>query len=65
MIKPFSLPDGDEATWSEIATKEFDANDKKHYALLLLAQRPITLVLMMINSCSYNSNDLVFIKFQI
>ena len=27
----------------------------------LLAQRPITLVLMMINSCSYSTNDLVFI----
>ena len=27
---------------------------------LLLAQRPITLVLMMINSCSYSTNDLVF-----
>ena len=26
----------------------------------LLAQRPIALVLMMINSCSYNTNDLVF-----
>jgi len=32
---------------------------------LLLAQRPITLVLMMINSCSYYTNDLVFILFQI
>ena len=31
----------------------------------LLAQRLITLVLMMINSCSYSTNDLVFIKFQI
>ena len=27
----------------------------------LLAQRSITLVLMMINSCSYSTNDLVFI----
>ena len=27
----------------------------------LLAQRPIALVLMMINSCSYRTNDLVFI----
>ena len=26
----------------------------------LLAQRPITLVLIMINSCSYSTNDLVF-----
>ena len=31
----------------------------------LLTQRPITLVLMMINSCSYVTNDLMFIKFQI
>ena len=31
----------------------------------LLAQRPITLVLMMINSCSYSTHDLVFNKFQI
>ena len=29
-------------------------------AWFLLAQRPITLVLMMINSCSYSTNDLVF-----
>ena len=28
--------------------------------LLVLAQRPIALVLMMINSCSYSTNDLVF-----
>ena len=27
---------------------------------VMLAQRPITLVLMMINSCSYSTNDLVF-----
>jgi len=27
----------------------------------ILAQRPITLFLMMINSCSYSTNDLVFI----
>ena len=32
----------------------------QHKNWLLLAQRPITLVLMMINSCSYSSNDLVF-----
>ena len=31
----------------------------------VLAQRPITLVLMMINSCSYSTNDFMFIKFQI
>ena len=34
VTKPFSVPDGDEAIWSEIATKEFDANAKAHYALL-------------------------------
>ena len=34
VTKPFSVPDGDEDTWSEIATKEFDANAKAHYALL-------------------------------
>ena len=31
----------------------------------LLAQRPITLILIMINSCSYSINDLLLIKFQI
>ena len=34
MTKPFSIPVGDEDTWSDIATKEFDANAKIHYALL-------------------------------
>ena len=34
VTKPFSLPDGDDDTWSEIANKEFDANAKAHYALL-------------------------------
>jgi len=33
VIKPFSVPAGDENTWSDIATKEFDANAKAHYAL--------------------------------
>ena len=32
--EPFSVPVGDEDTWSDIATKEFDANIKTHYALL-------------------------------
>ena len=31
----------------------------------LLAQKTITLVLMMIHSCRFSTNDLVFIKFQI
>ena len=26
VTKPFSVPSGDEYTWSDIATKEFDAN---------------------------------------
>ena len=33
VIKPFSVPDGDEDIWSKIATKKFDANAKTHYAL--------------------------------
>ena len=35
------------------------------WTAFLLARRPITLVLMMINSCSYSTNDLVFNKCQI
>ena len=31
----------------------------------IVGPKPITLVLMMINSCSYSTNDLVFIQFQI
>ena len=34
VIKPFSVPISDEDTWSDIATKEFGANAKAHYALL-------------------------------
>ena len=34
VTKPFSVPTGDEDTWSDIATKEFDANAKAHYVLL-------------------------------
>ena len=34
VTKPFSVPIGDEDTWSDIATKEFDVNAKAHYALL-------------------------------
>jgi len=33
VTKPFSIPADDEDTWSDIATKEFDANAKAHYAL--------------------------------
>ena len=32
--KSFSVPTGDEDTWSDIATKKFDANAKAHYAML-------------------------------
>ena len=32
--KPFSAPLGDEDTWSDIATKEFDTNARAHYVLL-------------------------------
>ena len=34
VTKSFSVPPGDESTWSEIETKEFDANARTHYALL-------------------------------
>ena len=34
VTKLFSAPLGDEDTWSEIITKEFDANARAHYALL-------------------------------
>ena len=34
VTKPFSLYDGNEDTWSEVANKEFNANAKAHYALL-------------------------------
>ena len=34
VTKPFIIPSGDEDTWSDIATKKFDANTKTHYALL-------------------------------
>ena len=32
VTKSFSALDGDEDTWSEIATKEFNANARAHYA---------------------------------
>jgi len=34
VTKLFSVPVGDEDTWSDIATKKFDANAKAHYVLL-------------------------------
>ena len=34
VTKLFSVPDGDEDTWSEIVTKKFDANAEVLYALL-------------------------------
>jgi len=34
VTKLFSVPIGDEDNWSDITTKEFDANAKAHYALL-------------------------------
>ena len=34
VTKSFSVPESDDDTWYEIATKEFDANAKAHYALL-------------------------------
>ena len=32
VTKSYSVPVGDEDTWSDIATKKFDANTKAHYA---------------------------------
>ena len=45
-----------------VQIKMFDGivQELKEVRYVLLAQRPITLVLMMINSCSYSTNDLVF-----
>jgi len=34
VTKPFSVTIGDKGTWSDIATKNFDANAKAHYTLL-------------------------------
>jgi len=34
-------------------------------AWALLAQRSITLILMMTNSCNYNTNDIVMFKLQV
>ena len=34
MTNPFNIPISNEDTWSDIATKEFDANTKAHYALI-------------------------------
>ena len=34
VTKSFSASLGDEDTWSDIATKEFDVNARAHYALL-------------------------------
>jgi len=34
VTEPFSVPDGDKDTWSDIATNEFDTNAKAHYVLL-------------------------------
>ena len=34
ITKPFVCLNGDEDTWSDIATKKYDANFKAHYALL-------------------------------
>jgi len=46
VTKPFSVPVGDEDTWSNIATKKFDANAKAHYALLqVLNDNDITRVI--------------------
>ena len=35
VTKPFSAPTGDEDTWSDIASKEYEANAKTQNALFL------------------------------
>ena len=35
MTKPYSAPEGEEDTWSDLTSKEFDANSKTQNALLL------------------------------
>ena len=57
-VKKFETP---KSRW-EINDKSYDIAEPSDTSALevLLAQRPITLVLMMINSCSYSTNDLVF-----
>ena len=48
---------GDLTTFTQLESESIYKAWEKYK---VLAQRPITLVLMMINSCSYCTNDLVF-----
>ena len=34
-LKPYSAPEGEEDTWSDLTSKEFEANSKAQNALLL------------------------------
>ena len=43
VTKLFSISDSDEDTWSEIVTKESDANAKAHYALFQVLMMMILL----------------------
>ena len=46
VTKPFNIPIGDGDIWSDIATKEFDANAKAYYVLLqALNDDDITMVI--------------------
>ena len=49
VTKPFSTPLGDEDTWSDIATKEFDANSRAHLPCFKL-------IMMMTLHESYTAN---------
>ena len=65
-INPFWLAKGQPRIISTTESKFKIQKDKwierrSTDEMKLLAQRPITLVLMMINSYSYRTNDLVFI----
>ena len=61
-------PSGAKQSWSEANVqhytpppqRDYHSRYSKMHMAMLLAQKPITLVLMMINSYSYSTNDLVF-----
>jgi len=58
-VMPFGLKNAG-ATYQHAMSMIFRDHLQKMVECYMLAQRPITLVLMMINSCSYSTNDLVF-----
>ena len=51
--------------WHKRYCTQWGQGERKEVVLLLLTQRPIILVLIMINSYSYSTNDLLLFKFEI